>query len=58
MDVDGFQRALGDFPADMAGGRVETLVAPWNTEITRAVDMLLSALSVVELILPCFIPQS
>ena len=40
MDPDGFQKALGSFPADRAGAPVETLVDLWNAEMTRAVDMI------------------
>ncbi|XP_061476577.1 uncharacterized protein LOC133381454 [Rhineura floridana] len=40
MNPDGFQKALGSFPADRAGAPVETLVELWNAEMTRAVDMI------------------
>ncbi|XP_061463050.1 uncharacterized protein LOC133375459 [Rhineura floridana] len=38
MNPNGFQRALGDFPADRTGAPVEALANLWNAEMTRAVD--------------------
>ncbi|KAF7253354.1 Fibroblast growth factor receptor 2 [Varanus komodoensis] len=40
MDLDGFLKALGEFPADKTGAPVEALVELWNGEMTRAIDMI------------------
>ncbi|XP_061449798.1 uncharacterized protein LOC133369018 [Rhineura floridana] len=38
MNPEGFQKALGSFPADKTDAPVETLVNLWNMEMTRAAD--------------------
>ncbi|KAF7249035.1 Peripheral myelin protein 22 [Varanus komodoensis] len=40
MDLDGFLKALGEFPVDKAGAPVHALVELWNGEMTRAIDMI------------------
>uniref|UniRef100_A0A803TFX4 Reverse transcriptase domain-containing protein n=1 Tax=Anolis carolinensis TaxID=28377 RepID=A0A803TFX4_ANOCA len=40
MDPDGFLTALGEFPTTLAGDSVDALVALWNKEVTRAIDMI------------------
>lgn len=38
MASDGFLISLGDFPVDMAGISVETIVSLWNGEMHRTID--------------------